>query len=155
MSEVNKFIDDILERHNYRVILKYDKELVVTYPNNTIDIYEIDDNGIMYIGDNQAPAEFIPCRPHVSRLYILLDVMKNMKKQSLSPNLIRYYCGEEVANSIDGIIPLNEEYAEWEGKLYNVCKDILKDKSLLHAFDEDLKKLGLYGSFMLLKSLLV
>lgn len=165
MSE--KFIEEVLTRHKYNVNIygfkREDKYCIASdYPDPYNDYlqYTLDPKDFKLEIKYKDSIELICLPKHCLRLYVLLDILHNIKIRKLPKYIIRLYKENKRVNLWhdlvgDFFIDQTEDEIKNEKIFDYLCSSILEKPSRVNEFDEELKKQGLYTSFNLLKGLLV
>jgi hypothetical protein len=173
--ELDTFIDDLLDRHNYFVnITKIVQEgvtsLEINYAKEEIEalviLYSEDKKicGIQYLSDfvlseqEGAESELFYLPVCLVRIYIFMYLMKRIEEKELPYSAVRFF--DESGNRLENLYtllpePELEEDKRKEKELDAILAQMIKNRKLLGQLDEKLREKGLFHMFYLLKGLLV
>lgn len=168
---MNKFLDELIERHKYVVRVTKDINegvLDVNYAEKLETSYTFSQLGgpisyFWYLNVSEVNAEsswleecvFLPT--YLVRLYVLCDIYRTCNRLDISTDTIRFYATDGGYTDLLQLLPvdLDKDGADREKLLNAYMVQVMFDRERLHEFDAELEKVGLLHSFNILKGLLI
>ncbi len=169
--EPNEFIDELLVRNEYYVnIEKFPDEKLITI-NVNYQGKEFEGYNIAYSGDNEFCAvqyyhntldenckyELFYLPTYAVRIFIFMHIMKRLNEKQLDYNCIRFF--DEKQNRVEKLNSLIPNPISEEDKKKELTLDEIIAVYLIKKFkdevDAELKELGMFHVFYMLKGLIV
>ena len=156
-----KFINEVIDRNQFYVEMSLAEVgedylvIKVNYMEEVIDTFKIWLTGVINVNSK----EDFYIKPALCKVYILLDLLKNIKINKIPSGVVR--CKNLAGELVDGPdklfakLELTKEDLAIDVYASNILNEMRADRKKVNSYDKELKEKNLYHSFSALKGLLV